>query len=498
MSFRRSFSWLILLVALPSAGLSGFGVLAIINERAAVEKRLDAAWAGRLDMLGDELKNALRDARILRSADGITVSLPDGARLSESRFTLRNGIPIASDARLGPLLQAAVPQLPFFPDHPVAFSTSGQQGSAILMTLREGDELLGARLSLPALQRLLQTLAHGIPGSAEAQFVLRPVRAEGSGGLVDKLVSGMAQARGVLEQPVLATHVLPSPLQDFRLEAVSLGLDPVARASTRNRVVYVVLLVIFYLTLIGGVVYTGRVLYREARLSRMKTDFVSLVSHELRTPLTSIRMFIETLALGRVKDPAETQQVLALLVKETERLSQMIDRVLDWARLESGRREYSLEQTRVSELVETALAAFRAQRLGATMTLVETLEPGLPAIRVDREAMAGALLNLLQNAFKYTGVEKRIALSARRAGKRVRIDVEDNGIGITAGERKRIFDRFYRVDNLLTRKTEGSGLGLAISKRIVEAHGGRLLVKSELGKGSCFTLFLPASSKPHG
>ncbi|MFP2934297.1 sensor histidine kinase, partial [Pyxidicoccus sp. 3LG] len=286
--------------------------------------------------------------------------------------------------------------------------------------------------------------------------------------------------------------VLSPPLQDFRLVVLPTGEDPVARASTRNRVLYGVLLGLFYLTLTFGVVYTGRALYREAQLSRMKTDFVSLVSHELRTPLTSIRMFIETLALGRLKDPAQMQEVLTLLTRETERLSIFIERVLDWARIEGGRKVYQRAPMPVMEVVDAAVGAFRAQRLEGGVDLEVDVPEGLPRLDVDKDAVAGALLNLLQNAYKYSGPEnRRILLTARGGGKFVDLSVEDNGVGIAPKERKRIFERFYRVDNLMTRKTEGSGLGLAIARRIVEAHGGRIAVHSEPGRGSRFTIHLP-------
>jgi signal transduction histidine kinase len=252
-----------------------------------------------------------------------------------------------------------------------------------------------------------------------------------------------------------------------------------------------VLLGVFYLTLAGGVVYTARVLYREAQLSRLKTDFVSLVTHELRTPLTSIRMFIETLSLGRAKNPNEIQEVLKMLARETERLSSMIERMLDWGRIESGRKTYHRQPLDVTALLDTSVAAFKAQRLNAPVELSREMEPDLPAIHVDKEAIAGALLNLMQNAFKYSGEQKKIAIRARADSDGIAIDVQDNGPGIPLRERKKIFERFYRVDSLLTRQTEGSGLGLAIAKRIVEAHGGKISLKSELGKGSCFTIHLP-------
>jgi signal transduction histidine kinase len=365
--------------------------------------------------------------------------------------------------------------------------------ATLIAASRQGDVVRGVRLSQDAVEALLSERAEqGVTSSEPVRFALLAREEQVGEGLMGKLALEVAQARAnALGPRVLAEHVLAPPLEDFRLGVLPTGEDPVARASTRNRVVYVVLLALFYLTLTFGVVYTGRVLYREARLSRMKTDFVSLVSHELRTPVTSIRMFIETLALGRVKDPAQIQQVLQMLSQETERLSTLIERVLDWARIETGRKEYNRETLPVSSVVDTAVAAFRAQRLGSELHLTVDVPEPLPPIQVDREAIAGALLNLLQNAYKYSGADKRIILTARAEGRWVRLSVEDQGVGIARRDRKRIFERFYRVDNLLTRKTEGSGLGLAITKRIIEAHGGRITLKSELGKGSRFTLELP-------
>ncbi|MGQ0508135.1 MAG: sensor histidine kinase, partial [Myxococcaceae bacterium] len=201
----------------------------------------------------------------------------------------------------------------------------------------------------------------------------------------------------------------------------------------------------------------------------------------------------ETLSLGRVQDTHESQEILGMLLKETERLSEMIERVLDWSRIESGGKTYHRERTSVEALVDSSLESFRTQRMGSVINVNREVAPQLPAVEVDREALTGALLNLLHNAFKYSGEEKRISLRAHTHEKEVIIDVEDNGVGIAPRDRKRIFDRFYRVDNLLTRKTEGSGLGLAIAKRIVEAHGGRISLQSELGKGSTFTIHLPVA-----
>ena len=493
LSFRRTFALLIILVVLPSAGLSGFGVVAIINERAAVEKRLEAAWQGTLASLAEELPAAIRAARFESTESTLRLVAPPGRVLSRTSFRVEGSHVQSEDAELAAALLAANSSTEDFPSGTSLFSLMVGGRATLIAASRQGEVVRGVRLSQDAVEALLSERAEQWVSSSEpVRFALLARQEQVGEGLMGKLALEVAQARAnALGPQVLAEHVLAPPLEDFRLGVLPTGEDPVARASTRNRVVYVVLLALFYLTLTFGVVYTGRVLYREARLSRMKTDFVSLVSHELRTPVTSIRMFIETLALGRVKDPAQMQQVLQMLSQETERLSTLIERVLDWARIETGRKEYHRETLPVSSVVDTAVAAFRAQRLGSELYLTVDVPEPLPPIQVDREAIAGALLNLLQNAYKYSGADKRITLTARAEGRWVHLSVEDHGVGIAPRDRKRIFERFYRVDNLLTRKTEGSGLGLAITQRIIEAHGGRITLKSQLGKGSRFTLQLP-------
>jgi len=246
-------------------------------------------------------------------------------------------------------------------------------------------------------------------------------------------------------------------------------------------------------TTIIGTVATLVILYREAYLTRLQTDFVNKVSHDLRTPLTSIRMFVETLQLGRLEDPARREEALAIISSETERLSALITRLLDWARMESGKRSFDLRRQPVGPIVDDALRAVEPQRLQTGAKVIRTLAPGLPQIYVDRDALSGVLVDLLQNAFKYTGPEKRISILARAAGPSVEIVVEDNGPGIPGSDQKRIFDKFYRGKDPLDRTIEGSGLGLSMVKHILKAHGGKVSVRSELGKGAAFTVLLPAS-----
>jgi two-component system phosphate regulon sensor histidine kinase PhoR len=239
-----------------------------------------------------------------------------------------------------------------------------------------------------------------------------------------------------------------------------------------------------------GVILVWVFVTREANLSQLQTDFVSKVSHELRTPLTSIRLFSETLALRRGDQAAEDNCIQGL-ARESTRLQALIDRLLDWGRMESGRREYKMQETDVKSVVDEAVAAFEPirERRGAELRLV--LPEQLPQIVADRGALSDALFNLLTNAQKYGGDVVKIVLSVVANDRHVRIAVKDNGQGIEAAEHKRIFQKFYRVDDRLSREREGSGLGLAIVKHVMKAHRGRVDVESRVGEGSTFTLVLP-------
>jgi two-component system, OmpR family, phosphate regulon sensor histidine kinase PhoR len=241
---------------------------------------------------------------------------------------------------------------------------------------------------------------------------------------------------------------------------------------------------------VTGVILVWVFVRREANLSRLQSDFVSKVSHELRTPLTSIRLFSETLALRR-GDTAAEEQCIEGLAREASRLQELIDRLLDWGRMESGRREFSLKETDVRAVVDAALAAFEPMRQRRKLEIDADLPSEPLMIDADRAAMADALLNLLTNAYKYGGDPPEIQLWTSVTPKQVRIHVRDNGLGIPVAEHKRIFQKFYRVDDRLSRDREGSGLGLAIVKHVMRAHRGGVELESAPGKGSTFTLVVP-------
>ena len=239
-----------------------------------------------------------------------------------------------------------------------------------------------------------------------------------------------------------------------------------------------------------GVVLVWVFVRREANLSRLQSDFVSKVSHELRTPLTSIRLFTETLALRR-GDVAAEDKCIEGLGRESMRLQELIDRLLDWGRMESGRREFVLERVDVTEIVRAAMNAFApVGERRKTATVVELPEEPV-FIEADRPAMVDAVFNLLTNAQKYGGDPPKIRITLEARGREARISVADNGPGIPASEHKQIFQKFYRVDDRLSRDREGSGLGLAIVKHVTKAHRGRVELDSAPGEGSTFTLVVP-------
>jgi two-component system phosphate regulon sensor histidine kinase PhoR len=276
---------------------------------------------------------------------------------------------------------------------------------------------------------------------------------------------------------------------------LTVGILILVFGSEAREYVFGVLVLALVGTTIIGITATLVVLYREARVSRLQTDFVNKVSHDLRTPLTSIRMFVETLQMGRLPEPERQREALSVIALETARLSALINRLLDWARMESGKRSYAIEPVSVEAVVDAALAAFEPQRLSEPAEVSRDIQPGLPPVLADREALAEALLDLLQNAHKYTGPEKTIAIAARVQDGTVLLSVTDNGPGIRLADQKHIFEKFYRAKDPLQRHIEGSGLGLAMVKHIVEGHGGWVTVASELGQGATFTIALPSAAE---
>ncbi len=251
------------------------------------------------------------------------------------------------------------------------------------------------------------------------------------------------------------------------------------------------------LILAGGITLTYRNVTKEMALARLKSDFVSNVSHELRTPLSLIRLYAETLEMGRLTHPEKYQEYYCIIRKESERLTSLINNILDFSRIEAGRKEYDFRETDMRELVRNTLDSYRYQIEQNGFVFEEKIDD-VPPMRVDREAMARSLLNLVNNALKYSQDRKFIGVNLYRDNGSVKLEVVDQGIGIPHQEQNKIFEKFYRVGDPLVHNTKGSGLGLSLVRHIVQAHGGDVSVDSAPGQGSKFTIVLPVKQPTNG
>ncbi|MCA9229002.1 MAG: HAMP domain-containing histidine kinase, partial [Planctomycetales bacterium] len=232
--------------------------------------------------------------------------------------------------------------------------------------------------------------------------------------------------------------------------------------------------------------------WRQQRVARLKNDLVATISHELRTPLSSIRLLVDTLLDESHQVSADqAREYLGLIARENSRLTRLIDNFLTFSRMERGKRQVELQPIDAREVIAQSADAVQERFAASGNALIVEAEEPAP-VRGDLELLVTSVVNLLDNAWKYTGDSKRVRLSCQRQGDRVVIAVEDNGIGLPRQAREKVFERFYQVDRRVARSAAGCGLGLSIVKYLVEAHGGEVRVESEPGVGSTFSISLPA------
>ncbi len=247
------------------------------------------------------------------------------------------------------------------------------------------------------------------------------------------------------------------------------------------------------IVVILGLAFALRTAVREMKLSTMKNDFVSNVSHELRTPISSIRVFGEFMRLGRVTDPNKVQEYGEYIETESRRLTQLINNILDFSRIESGRRVYHFEEADLEEVIRETLATFAVRLRNSGFEVSFEAIDELPLVDIDSNAIDRALANLLDNAVKYSNGNREIRVELHKIDNEAVITVQDHGMGIPPSELKRIFERFHRVSTGLVHDVKGSGLGLSLVQHIAQAHGGTVSVESEVGTGSTFSLHLPVT-----
>ncbi len=262
-----------------------------------------------------------------------------------------------------------------------------------------------------------------------------------------------------------------------------------------QRSFYLIALFLVLCVTLFGAYFLWRDVGRELQMAEMRSQFIASVSHELKTPLTAIRIFAETLRMGRLKDSQAKREYLDTIVNESHRLTRLLNNVLDFSKIEKGNRTYRREQACLSEIVQAAVQATQYPLKQQDFHLNVNMEDDLPDISVDRDAIGQAILNLLSNAMKYSGESRQIDLRVQKRAGHAVIEVTDQGIGIDPAEQKRIFEKFYRVPSEENERIPGTGLGLALVFHIVKAHNGHVELRSLLGKGSTFSIHLPLENK---
>ncbi|TFG48760.1 MAG: HAMP domain-containing histidine kinase [Candidatus Brocadiia bacterium] len=262
-------------------------------------------------------------------------------------------------------------------------------------------------------------------------------------------------------------------------------------AASKQTAIYTWTGVLVVLLILSSGAVSGQVISRQIKLNRLKNDFIATITHELKTPLSSMRVLVDTLLEDRCQSKQQETEYLELISKENIRLSRLIDNFLTFSRMERNKQAFDMAKTNPAEIAKAAAEAVQTKFNHENRKLTVTIGDNLPSISADKDTMVAVLMNLLDNAYKYSYDNKQIELRVFSEESYVCFAVKDNGIGMTKRQIKRIFDRFYQVDTSLTRRAEGSGLGLSIVKFIVDAHKGRIDVESTVGKGSEFIVKIP-------
>ena len=317
--------------------------------------------------------------------------------------------------------------------------------------------------------------------AAGEEFVLAVTRA---GAPAPLFVAGTWGGEEIRQQKQL--WLFPNLSLGIRLAGES--LDEVVGSRFRRNLLLILLV---DLLLLAGAVFVYRAFRRESELTRMKSDFVATVSHELRTPLSLIRMYAETLEMERLKDPGKQKEYLVTIVHETERLSHLINNILNFARIDAGRKVYHFADVQVNDVVMSVVHTYESHLKEQGFQVVVDLDRGLPPIAADAEAVKEGIVNLLDNAAKYSSDRKYVRITTGSDGRTAFVDVEDRGVGVAPRHQERIFEMFYRVTEGDVHTTKGSGLGLALVRHIMGAHHGTVTLTSTPGKKSTFRLSFP-------
>ena len=277
----------------------------------------------------------------------------------------------------------------------------------------------------------------------------------------------------------------------WQLSLAPASIDAWKAPARRDILIFAGATILVLGVLIFGVVLLMRDVSRELKLGRLRSDFISSVSHELKTPLTLIRLYGETLLHGKRFQQKERKSFYQIITRESERLSHLIEKVLDFSRIDRGQKQYHLQEADIYPVIASTVNVYRQYLKRQGFSVETSLASHLPSVQFDPDAVSEAILNLMDNAAKYTGESKFVGVRLRSEDTKVIFEVEDHGIGIPASERLKIFQQFYRARSNTGKG--GYGLGLFLVKHIMDAHSGKIELDSEQGRGSRFRLIFPAS-----
>jgi signal transduction histidine kinase len=357
---------------------------------------------------------------------------------------------------------------------------------AVLLGLQpEKDFIGGYSWDLDALRKT------EIPGILEGMMK--------DSGLLFQIVDENKKGTSVKQKAKLSGDAVTLSLRQFPLPWKFIVTQPelkdLERTARRENFLYGALLTFIVVLMLLGAFLLARDISRESETTRLKTEFVHNISHELKTPLTLIRLYGETLQRKENLTEEERKESYEIITKESERLSHLINNVLDFSRIDIGRKEFSFSRGSSPRVVQETLDSYRYHLAKKGFVVEEEIAWDLPEMNFDGEAVASVLVNLLSNAMKFSPNEKEVTIRLFRRNGQAVLQVADKGIGISPQDKLRIFKRFYRAKNDVVSETRGSGLGLTLVKHITEAHGGTIEVESESGKGSVFSIILPISGR---
>jgi len=296
-----------------------------------------------------------------------------------------------------------------------------------------------------------------------------------------------------LENPEEAAF-LQAPLGKFfpgwQAEIHFSDVDIFEKTANRQKMVYIWAGLLAIAVMATAGLLTAQAIGKQIKINKLKNDFIATVSHELKTPLASMRVLVDTLLEGSYRDQRQVTEYLELVSKENERLTGLIDNFLSFSRMERNKQAFAMTRTSPAAIGLDAAEAVKTKFSQGRCSFEVNIQDNLPDVTADRDAMVTVLVNLLDNAYKYSYDDKRIELSVSSEDGSVCFSVSDNGAGISRRSVKKIFNRFYQVDRSLARRAEGCGLGLSIAKFIVDAHKGTISIESKSGEGSTFTVRL--------